>query len=322
MNHRVLVTLLLALAAARALVAGEPARYPPVSVPMTAERVAENVYLVQGKSGAATDYEGFISNAGFVVTDAGVIVLDGLGSPSLAQAMRNLIRQVTDKPVVKVVVTHYHADHIYGLQVYEDEGAQVIAPAGVMTYLQGPQAAERLAERRQTLAPFVNEGTRLVFPDVLVSEPMDLVLGGVTFRLDPLGPVHSDGDMTMLVQPAGVLFSGDLIFEGRVPFVGDADTRRWLDALDGLLGAKLVALVPGHGGASRDPQATLVLTRDYLRFLREAMGRAVEEMTPFDEAYAAVDWSRWEKLPAFDAANRRNAFAVYLRMENESMAKP
>jgi glyoxylase-like metal-dependent hydrolase (beta-lactamase superfamily II) len=322
MNRVLLVGLFLALLAARGVVAGEPARYPPVSVPMTAERVADNVYLVQGKSGAATDHEGFISNAGFVVTDAGVVVLDGLGSPSLAQAMRNLIRRVTDKPVVKVVVTHYHADHIYGLQVYQDEGAQVIAPAGVMAYLQGPQAAERLAERRQTLAPFVNESTRLVFPDLLVSEPTELAVGGSTFRLEPLGPVHSDGDMTMLVKPAGVLFSGDLIFEGRVPFVGDADTRRWLEALDGLLGAQLVALVPGHGGASRDPQATLVLTRDYLRFLREVMGRAVEEMAPFDEAYAAVDWSRWEKLPAFDAANRRNAFAVYLRMENESMAKP
>jgi glyoxylase-like metal-dependent hydrolase (beta-lactamase superfamily II) len=289
---------------------------------MNAERVAGNVYLVQGRSGAATDHEGFISNAGFVVTEEGVVVLDSLGSPSLAQAMRALIRQVTDKPVVKVIVTHYHADHIYGLQVYKDEGAQVIAPGGAMDYLDGPQATERLAERRQTLAPFIDNRTRLVYPDVLVSEPLELTIGGSTLRLEPLGAVHSDGDLTMLVQPAGVLFSGDLIFEGRVPFVGDADSGRWLDALDGLLGAKLVALVPGHGGASRDPEATLVLTRDYLKFLREVMGRAVEEMTPFNEAYAAVDWSRYQQLPAFDAANRRNAFAVYLHLENESMAKP
>ena len=322
MNRILLGTVFAGLLVAGGVIGGEAVHYPPVSVAMAAERVADNVYLVQGRSGAATDYQGFISNAGFVVTEEGVVVLDGLGSPSLATAMRALIRQVTDKPVVKVVVTHYHADHIYGLQVYEDEGAQVIAPAGVLDYLQGPQAAERLAERRQTLAPFIDERTRLVFPDVLVTAPLELAVGGSIFRLEPLGPVHSDADMTMLVQPAGVLFSGDLIFEGRVPFVGDADTRRWLAVLDDLLGAKLVALVPGHGTASRDPQATLALTRDYLQFLRQAMGRAVEEMTPFDEAYAAVDWSRYEKLPAFDAANRRNAFAVYLRMENEAMAKP
>jgi hypothetical protein len=51
------------------------------------------------------------------------------------------------------------------------------------------------------------------------------------------------------------------------------------------------------------------------------MGKAVEEMTPFDEAYAAVDWSRFEKLPAFDSANRRNAYAVYLGLENEAMGR-
>lgn len=156
---------------------------------------------------------------------------------------------------------------------------------------------------------------------MLVDRETTFTVGGHRFVLQPMGPVHSDGDLTMLVQPGGVLFSGDLIFEGRVPFVGDADTRRWVEALDGLLKGDLTVLVPGHGAPSRNPQATLALTRDYIAFLREAMGRAVEEMTPFDEAYAAVDWSRFEKLPAFESANRRNAYAVYLGLENEAMGR-
>jgi glyoxylase-like metal-dependent hydrolase (beta-lactamase superfamily II) len=311
------VVLAFVSAAARA---GAPA-YAPVTVPMQVQEVAPNVYLVQGLAGAATEHEGFISNAGFVVTDEGVVVLDALGSPSLAMRMRGLIRTVTDRPVVKVVVTHYHADHIYGLQVYADEGAQVIAPAEALAYLNGPQAAARLAERRETLRPFVDERTRLVFPDVLVEGDTSVSLGRHSFTLKPFGPVHSDGDMAMVVQPGGVLFSGDLIFEGRVPFVGDADTRRWIEVLDGLLGAGLEVLVPGHGAASRDAQVTLRLTREYLAFLRETMGRAVEEMQPFDEAYDAVDWSRWKDLPAFEAANRRNAYAVYLGLENEAMGR-
>ena len=61
-----------------------PADYPPVSVPMTAQQVAPDVYVVQGMAGGATEHEGFISNSGFVVTNAGVVVLDALGSPSLA----------------------------------------------------------------------------------------------------------------------------------------------------------------------------------------------------------------------------------------------
>jgi glyoxylase-like metal-dependent hydrolase (beta-lactamase superfamily II) len=314
------------LGAVAALVAGQviagPAAYAPVSVSMSAQQVAPDVYVVQGMSGSATEHEGFISNAGFVVTRDGVVVLDGLGSPSLATRMRELIRSVTDQPVVKVVVTHYHADHIYGLQVYKDEGAQIIAPAGAVAYLNGPQAAERLAERRQTLAPFIDERTRVVHPDVLVDGDASFAVGGHTFMLQAFGPVHSDGDITMLVQPGAVLYSGDLIFEGRIPFVGDADSRRWLASLDRLLGGELAVLVPGHGAASRDPRATLALTRDYLAFLRAAMGKAVQDMVPFEEAYAATDWSRYERMPAFGAANRRNAYAVYLDMEDEAMGRP
>lgn len=298
-----------------------PPSYPPVTVPMAVQSVAPNVYLVQGLAGSATEHEGFISNAGFVVTSEGVVVLDSLGSPSLATRMRELIRTVTDRPVVKVVVTHYHADHIYGLQVYADEGAQVIAPGEALAYVNGPQAATRLAERRETLRPFIDERTRVVYPDVLVDRDTTFTLGDYSFTLQPFGPVHSDGDLTMLVQPGGVLFSGDLIFEGRVPFVGDADTRRWIEVLDGLLKGRLSALVPGHGAASQNPDATLSLTRDYLAFLRAVMGRAVEEMQSFDEAYAAVDWTRYRDLPAFEAANRRNAYAVYLGLENESMGR-
>lgn len=152
------------LAAAPLAVLGAAPSYAPVTVPMAAQAVAPDVYVVQGMAGSATEFEGFISNAGFVVTPEGVVVLDALGSPSLATRMRELIRAVTDKPVVKVVVTHYHADHIYGLQVYKDEGAQIVAPAEALAYLNGPQAAERLAERRQTLKPFVDERTRVVHP--------------------------------------------------------------------------------------------------------------------------------------------------------------
>lgn len=317
---RCVLSVVLALAAMP--LGAAPADYPPVSVPMTAQQVAPDVYVVQGMAGGATEHEGFISNSGFVVTNAGVVVLDALGSPSLAAKMRTLIRAVTDKPVVKVVVTHYHADHIYGLQVYADEGAQIIAPAGARAYLNGPQAAERLAERRRTLAPFVDERTRVVHPDVLVEGDTSFTLGSHSFTLQPFGPVHSDGDVTMLVQPGAVLYSGDLIFEGRIPFVGDADSRRWLESLDRLLAGNLEVLVPGHGAASREPKATLVLTRDYLAFLRDTMGKAVADMTPFEEAYDAVDWSRYKGLPAFDSANRRNAYAVYLGMENEAMGRP
>jgi glyoxylase-like metal-dependent hydrolase (beta-lactamase superfamily II) len=111
------------------------------------------------------------------------------------------------------------------------------------------------------------------------------------------------------------------VFKGRIPFVGDADSKSWLAALDKLLAFDAKLLVPGHGAASSNPRADLTLTRDYLRFIRAAMGKAVKDLIPFDEAYARTDWSRWQKLPAFAEANRLNAYNTYILMEQESLAK-
>ncbi len=81
--------------------------------------------------------------------------------------------------------------------------------------------------------------------------------------------------------------------------------------------SELQALVPGHGPHQAAPVEAVGLTYRYLAFLREKMGEAVDELIPFDEAYAATDWSDYSHLPAFEAANRRNAYQVYLSMQNE-----
>ncbi len=318
---RALMALCLGLFATMANAAGELAaileRYPPAPVEMTLSQVSDHVYYVQGAAGTAVENEGFISNAGVVVTGQGVVVIDALGTPSLAAMLLQRIRQVTDQPIVKVIVTHYHADHIYGLQVFKEVGAEIIAPAGAIDYLNSPTAEERLEERRFSLDPWVNERTRLVPPDVYLKQDMAFTLGEVRFRLSLLGSAHSDGDLTVYVEPDRVLFSGDIIFEGRVPYLGDADTKRWLETLQHMETAGLVALVPGHGPAARKPTEAIRATRRYLATIREVMGRAVEEMIPFDEAYAAADWSEFENLPAFEAAHRRNAYQVYLSLEEE-----
>jgi glyoxylase-like metal-dependent hydrolase (beta-lactamase superfamily II) len=301
------------------LLAEEP-EYPAVSVQMKAQRVSEHVYYVQGFPGTATEFEGFVSNAAFVVTDAGVVVFDALGSPSLAAELRKRIGEITAQPIAKVVVSHYHADHIYGLQVFKDAAVEVMAPAGALEYLDSANALERLEERRFSLDPWVNEMTRLVRPDRIVAEDTQFELGGLNFQVSYLGAAHSDGDLSLYVLPDRVLLSGDIIFEGRLPYVGDADTRQWLAALTQMTAQELTALVPGHGPAARDPNVALLKTREYLAYLREVMGIAVAELEEFANAYEAADWSAFEKLPAFEAANRRNAYQVYLSMERELMA--
>jgi glyoxylase-like metal-dependent hydrolase (beta-lactamase superfamily II) len=231
------------------------------------------------------------------------------------------IRAITDEPVVRVVVSHYHADHIYGLQVFAGLDAEILAPDGSDEYLESDQAAQRIEERRNTLAPWVNEGTRLVPPDQYLGEGTRFRLGDVEFIITLLGAAHSDGDLALYIAPDRVLFSGDVVFSGLVPFLGDADTRHWLKVLERMDREKLAALVPGHGPMVDDPRKAVDFTRRYLEYLHLTMGAAVQGLVPFDQAYAAVDWSGFEELSAFAEANRHNAYQVYLSLEAEMLGE-
>jgi glyoxylase-like metal-dependent hydrolase (beta-lactamase superfamily II) len=292
----------------------------PATVDMPVKQVSEHAYYVEGAPGPAnTANQGFVANAGFVVTGAGVVVFDALGSPALARLLLEKIRAVTDEPIVRVIVSHYHADHIYGLQVFADLDAEILAPDGSDEYLDSAQALRRLDERRVTLAPWVNEGTHLVPPDQYLGEGTRFRLGDVEFIITFLGAAHSDGDLSLYINPDRVLFSGDVVFDGLVPFLGDADTGHWLKVLDRMDREKLKALVPGHGAQVGDPRKAVDFSRRYLEYLRLTMGAAVQRLVPFDEAYAGTDWSGFEQLPGFAEANRRNAYQVYLSLEAEML---
>jgi glyoxylase-like metal-dependent hydrolase (beta-lactamase superfamily II) len=289
-------------------------------IALTPQRVSEHVWFFQGATGVASAAnKGFMSNAGFVVTADGVVVFDALGTPALGRAMIVAIGGVTRAPIRRVIVSHYHADHIYGLQALHAAGAEIWAHRKAEIYLASELAMSRLAQRRVELYPWVDEQTRLVPPDVWVDGDTDFRLGGLTFRLIYSGGAHSPEDILMFVVDDRVLFAGDLLFAGRVPFVGTADSRGWLSAMSKMIAVNALVVIPGHGPASMDVARDLAMTRDYLGYLRETMGRAVKDFVPFDDAYAKADWSRFSGLPAFAEANRINAYGTYLRMEQEEL---
>jgi glyoxylase-like metal-dependent hydrolase (beta-lactamase superfamily II) len=297
--------------------------YPPVSVKVEAVKLAPHSYYVPGLAGAASaGNQGFMSNAGFVVTLEGVVVIDSLGTPSLAEAMLKQIRKVTRAPIRYAIVSHYHADHYYGLQVFKDAGAEIWAHEAAQGVIGSEPAEMRYEQRKTVLTPWISDKLqRFPEPDRWIAGDTDFELGGVHFQLRHVGPAHSPEDLALFVKEDGILYAGDIVFKGRVPFVGDADSKAWLAAIDKLIEFKPGVLVPGHGVASKTPLQDLTLTRDYLRYLRAEMGKAVADLTPFDEAYEHTDWSKYARLPAFREANRRNAYNTYLLMEKESLAK-
>ena len=305
--------------------------YAEVNVPFEVHKVeGKPVYYVIGLSGVPdSENEGHTSNAGFVITDEGVVVFDALGTPAHGYRLLQEIRKLTDQPVKYVVVSHYHADHIYGLQAFKDhaEGVQVIAQQQTLGYLggnratQGEAAERRLEQRRQALFPWVDENTYLVSPDITFERDYSFELGGYEFRLQHLGPAHAPGDVIMLIPGLRTLFSGDVIYRGRLPFLDspETDTKRWLDGLQSLtrIEPSPEIVIPGHGDAETDVAKAIGLTHDYIAYVREQMAGAVQDFVEFETAYEQADWSRYEDMPAFEASNKGNAFRIYLELEQD-----
>jgi glyoxylase-like metal-dependent hydrolase (beta-lactamase superfamily II) len=183
----------------------------------------------------------------------------------------------------------------------------------------------RLEQRQRDLASFVDDKTVLVSATRWLSfgdgPEMAFALGGVRLRLIDVAGAHTDEDLMLFVEGGRALLAGDLYFSGRLPYVGNANSKAWLAAMDRIAPVAPKVVTPGHGAASSDPQPDIALTRDYLQFLRDRMGAAARELKSFDEAYAQTDWSRFAKLPAFEAANRINAYGTFLRMEQEALNK-
>ena len=288
------------------------------SIQLKPIQVAPHAYFVQGfpEMGSSAN-QNFISNAGFVVTPKGVVVVDALGSPILAKKLIQAIARITPQKVVAVIVTHYHADHIYGLQEFKKIGAKIYAQGEGRNYLSSDTAKQRLIASRIDFAPWVNASTQLVTADVWIDQRTKLNIGGIEFLVSRVGPAHAPEDLVVYVPSEKVLFAGDLVFRGRIPFVGNADSKGWLVALDEIEKLKPKIIVPGHGAYSTNPSEDIIFTRNYLKYLRESMSKAALNMDPFDEAYRQADWSEYEGMPLFRAANRMNAYNVYLSIQSE-----
>jgi glyoxylase-like metal-dependent hydrolase (beta-lactamase superfamily II) len=288
-------------------------------LPMQVQQVADHTYYVQGFSAVASqENKNFISNAGFVVTSDGVVVVDALGSPFLADMLISEIRKITTLPIKYVLVTHYHADHIYGLQAFKAVGAKVVGQIKGKDYIHSETAILRMQASRQTLAPWIDENTQVQEADEWFDDHLELTVGDTEFKLIHVGPAHTPEDVAIYVPKSGVLFAGDLVFSGRIPYVGNADSNGWIKSLNQLILLPVKTIVPGHGSFAINAKQDMLFTRDYLVHLRMNLHDAAVNLDSFDEVYDQIDWSKYEGVKLFKQANRMNAYNVYLSIQDEN----
>ena len=192
-------------------------------------------------------------NTGVVIGDDAVMVIDTQATPVMAQDVIRRIREVTDKPIKYVVMSHYHAVRVLGASAYGAQ--QIIASQDTYDLIveRGAQDMKSEIERFPRLFRSVETIPGLTWPTLTFTGKMTLWLGKLEVQLLQLGRGHTKGDTVVWLPQQKILFSGDLVEYGATPYAGDAYFKDWPTTLDNLAALQPVALVPGRGDALTTP---------------------------------------------------------------------
>ncbi|HEX5843898.1 MAG TPA: quinoprotein relay system zinc metallohydrolase 1 [Pseudomonas sp.] len=270
-----------------------------LSYDLQPRQIAEGVWLLEGSTdNFAQANGGNIVNIGFIETDDGVLVIDSGPSRRYGEALRRVIEQTTGKPVLQLLLTHHHPDHVLGNQAFSD--VPIAALAGTHDLLR--EQGEALTENMYRLVGDWMRGTELLLPTQTL-QAGELQIGQRRLRLLALRG-HSGADLAIFDERSGVLFAGDLLFYQRaLTTPGTPGLDIWLADLAQLQALPWQQIVPGHGPIARD-NAPFVQMRDYLGWLDQLLRRGAEQgaemneliRSPIPARFAGVSLSRYELI--------------------------
>jgi len=288
---------------------------------LAAKPIADNVYAFIGKTeDFTTDNGGNIVNTAFIVAPQGVIVIDSGPSLRYGLQMRRAIAAITAKPVVLVINTHHHPDHFLGNQAFADVPIAALAETRTGIAADGNAFAENLYR----MSGDWMKGTEVLVPGkTLAAGKLDVA--GRHLRLVALDG-HTGADLVIIDETSGVLFAGDLVFNGRAPTTPHANVAHWLAALDGLEaltgepGFKL--LLPGHGTPTTDA-APIRQTRAWLSWLNATMRDSAKAGLDMNDVLARPLPPEFASLPMAATEYRRSVGHLFPAAEQDALgAKP
>ena len=218
-------------------------------------------------------------NTGIVVGDDAVLVLDTQATPVMAQDVIRRIREVTDKPIKYVLLTHYHAVRVLGASAYgaehilaSEDTRDLIVERGEHDKASEIGRFPRLFRNVESVPP------GLTWPTITFRGKMTLYLGSLEVQLLQLGRGHTKGDTVAWLPQQKILFSGDLVEFDATPYAGDAYFRDWPATLDAISALQPQQLVPGRGAALTTPEqvaAGLAGTRSFIADVRDCVEQGV-----------------------------------------------
>jgi len=253
-------------------------------------------------------------NTGIVVGDNAVMVIDTQATPVMAQDVIRRIRDVTDKPIRYVLMSHYHAVRVLGASAYGAD--HIIASRDTYDLIveRGAQDMKSEIERFPRLFRAVESVPGLTWPNLVFVGEMTLWLGKLEVQILQLGRGHTKGDTVVWLPGEKVLFSGDLVEFEATPYAGDAYFEDWPATLDAIAALGPEKLVPGRGAALMTPravQAGLAGTRAFVTDLYAAVKAGVaagkDLRTVYRETFDAMkpkygQWVIFDHCMPFDVS--------------------
>ncbi|TVQ56157.1 MAG: quinoprotein relay system zinc metallohydrolase 2 [Rhodobacteraceae bacterium] len=308
---------------ARAETQALPAGWRPESWPcvragetpeMAVTEVAAGVFVRRGVHElSTTGNAGAIANAGFVIGDEAVAVIDSGGSYEDGRNLLAAIRARTDLPVRWLILTHMHPDHVLGAAAFVDAGATVVGHANLPRAL----ATRGGSYIEGAVRAFGDIGaTRIVAVDETVDTTREIDLGGRLLLLEAHPVAHTDNDLTVRDLATDTWFLGDIVFMSHLPTM-DGSVNGWIALLDDLTVREAARVVPGHGPVSYAWPDAAAPIRAYLAHLREAAREAVREGRPMLEATRAIARRTPPGWALTEAFAERNATVAIREMEWE-----
>jgi glyoxylase-like metal-dependent hydrolase (beta-lactamase superfamily II) len=227
-------------------------------------------------------------NTGIVVGDDSVLVADTQATPVMAQDVIRRIREVTDKPIRTVVLTHYHAVRVLGASAYGAHNIIASQDTRDLIVERGSADMKSEIERFPRLFRAVESVPGLTWPTITFKGEMTLWMGSLEVKLMQLGRGHTKGDTVVWLPQQKIMFSGDLVEFNATPYAGDAYFNDWPATLDAIAALKPEKLVPGRGPALTTPQQVaegLACTRAFVSELYAAVKQGAARGAPMGEVY-------------------------------------
>ncbi len=254
------------------------------------------------------------ANIGFIVGQRCVLVVDAGGSLPVGRALKNAIRRVTQVPICHVVLTHVHPDHFFGAAAFLDDGAQFVAHRNYPRQI-AARARPYLNYLRRDLGGFA-DGSEIVQPTLLVTDRLELDLGGRTVVVQAWPPAHTDDDLTVFDPATRTFWLADLLFVDHTPVI-DSTITGFLAVMDDLRKVDASHYVAGHGHSQAQWPQVLEAQRRYFTVILEETRAAIRNRKTIQQATDEVGHSEAKNWAAFDTFHRRNVTTAYTELEWE-----